>query len=360
MVTSAKPLKPTVRQDKHVWRLIRVCRMCPHYVGDRKKMDGRCGKTNDLISIETMARSTGTPCLDDRWPARSGKGRTAIVASLAELPKVRRREQSVSNSTPQFPAPTPHPPTPIALGKPAKGLGAIDVMYPLSTGSSWDNNEIRYSLRSAAKYFLDIGRVWIAGYKPEWLTGVMHIPVADSHRKNKDANLIDKVLAACRSGISERFVRLSDDQMFLRPIRFDNMWPLHSADLTNKKDSNWGDGSWWRRVKQTRDELVARGHECVKNYDTHCPMPYDRDQFVTVATQYDYPAGDGFTINTLYCNAAQVGGVPVRGWKYTARANCADTERIRREIERKTYLGYSDAGLTDAFKQVLAEMFGEA
>lgn len=363
MVALVKPLsKSDVHTDKHVWRLVGICRMCPHYVGDRKKMDGHCGKTEGLIPIETMAKSSETPCPNNRWPAQSGKGRTAIVASLAELPKVRERERTAdksANATSRvsIPKPAPQPPTPASLGKLIEGPGTIDIMYPLGTGSCWNDNELRYSLRSVARNFLDISRVWIAGHKPDWLTGVMHIPIPDVHRKNKDANLIDKVLAACRAGISEHFVRLSDDQMFLRPIRFDNMRPLHSADLTTK--TNWGDGSWWQRVKQTRDELVSRGLECVKSYDTHCPTPYDRDQFVSVATQYDYPAGDGFTINTLYCNAARVSGIPVRGWKYTARANCEDIEQIRRELQCKTYLGYNDGGLTDAFKKMLAEMFGD-
>jgi len=70
----------------------------------------------------------------------------------------------------------------------------IDVVYPLGSGSAWDNNELRYSLRSLENNLLDLGRVFVVGQRPPWLVEAVHIPMEDTHRHNKDANLIDKVL----------------------------------------------------------------------------------------------------------------------------------------------------------------------
>ena len=138
------------------------------------------------------------------------------------------------------------PQTPVVTGLVPPIPGKIDVVYPLGTGSRWNDNELRYSLRSLEKNFPDLGRVWIVGHRPAWLTGVVHVAMDDVHRHNKDANLIDKILAACRAGVSERFVRMSDDQVFLRPVRFADMKPLHYGDITSKSD--WPAGGWWRRL----------------------------------------------------------------------------------------------------------------
>jgi hypothetical protein len=60
----------------------------------------------------------------------------------------------------------------------------IDVVYPLGTGSVWQDNELRYSLRSLEKNFPDLGRVYVVGHKPDWLGNVEHIPFGDSQSPN--------------------------------------------------------------------------------------------------------------------------------------------------------------------------------
>jgi hypothetical protein len=281
-----------------------------------------------------------------------------------------KKEKSAQNELPTTSLSATSPPSqstsknylpslPSSLDIPPPIPGKIDVVYPLGTESKWDDNEIRYSLRSLAKNFPDLGRVWIIGHKPAWLTGVVHIPMEDYHKHNKDANLIDKVLAACQAGVSEQFVFCSDDQVFLRPIQFKDMRPLHYADITNTPDEKWGKGSWWARMRAVRDELKRRGFTSIKNYDSHCPTPYDRDKYAAIIPTFDYAPPPGYTINTLYCNAAKVAGQPVKGRKHSAEEGENDDEKIRGALRGKDFLGYSDAGLTDTFKQVLAEMFPE-
>jgi FkbM family methyltransferase len=146
----------------------------------------------------------------------------------------------------------------------------------------------------------------------------------------------------------------SDDQVFLRPIRFSEMKPLYYGDITNRTEWN---GGWWWRMAATRDALVRKSCKVVRNYDSHCPTPMDRDTFAAVAQNYDYAPPPGYTINTLYCNAANVEGVPVRGWKHTAEAKENDEGKILAAIKGKTFIGYSDAGLTPALKKILAKTF---
>lgn len=289
----------------------------------------RAGGTSSLSAESTTAKSSplGTPT-------------TSRLATLP-LPKPTYLSSS-GKSSDAIPPPVP---------------GKIDVVYTLGAESKWQDNEIRYSIRSLEKNFLDLGRIWIVGHRPKWLTGVVHVPMEDAHLHNKDANLLDKVFVACRSGVTEQFVFCSDDQVFLRPIRFAEMRPLHYEDMTDKPNAQWGDGSWWQRLKATRDELKRRGFTAIKNYDSHCPTPYDREKYLAVIPTFDYAPPPGYTINSLYCNAAKVAGEPVGRRKYSAESGENDAAKIRGALKGKTFFGYSDPGLTDALKTVLGEMF---
>ena len=71
--------------------------------------------------------------------------------------------------------------------------GKFDVVYFLGSESANQDWELRYSLRSIARNFLDLRKVFIVGHKPRWLTGVEHLAVPDRYTNNKDANLIDKL-----------------------------------------------------------------------------------------------------------------------------------------------------------------------
>ena len=48
----------------------------------------------------------------------------------------------------------------------------IDVVIPLGTGSRWQDNELRYCLRSIEKNLSGVNEVVIVGEKPKWLTNV--------------------------------------------------------------------------------------------------------------------------------------------------------------------------------------------
>ena len=45
----------------------------------------------------------------------------------------------------------------------------IDVFYVLGSGSKWQNNEIRYSLRTLEKYGHNVGQVYIVGQRPSFI-----------------------------------------------------------------------------------------------------------------------------------------------------------------------------------------------
>jgi len=86
----------------------------------------------------------------------------AIIAFLGIEPTPSQREAAIAHVRPELCHVNP-PQTPSqADGRPTASA-RVDVVYPLSNGSHWDNNELRYSLRSLEKYALNLGRVFVVG-----------------------------------------------------------------------------------------------------------------------------------------------------------------------------------------------------
>lgn len=242
--------------------------------------------------------------------------------------------------------------------------GPIDVVYALGTGSKWDDNELRYSLRSLEKYCINLGRVFIVGHKPDWCTNVIHIPYDDwnkghpEYRKRKgktggkDGNIIRKILAACkREDLSERFLKASDDQCFLRPIDAATMPALHYRPLKEKEKL----GNWQKRLDRTRiylEGLGISGFHC----DAHVITPHTKSEFIAAVEASNFEE-KGYTINTLTQNQnPRLELKPVGKTKLTLYKQRTENE-IRRKLRGKTYLGYGDGGLGPGLKTVLQELF---
>jgi len=240
------------------------------------------------------------------------------------------------------------------------GDGPIDVVIPLSAGSKHGDAELRYCLRSIAKHFEGLGRVWIVGHRPTWLRGIQHIPAGDSHI-SKDVNIIRKIEAACRAGVSRQFVRISDDQILLRPLAFSQLGPYTWGDLRGRPIGNPQEESrrWYRRLRRTSGWLAERGlptFQC----DTHVPIPMDRDRFLELAdrTRDAWELRDGMCVNTWYCNQAGRKPQPMQNRKATIEA-ALPAEEIRRRVAGRWFLGYNDAGFTPDLRALLDELFPE-
>lgn len=88
----------------------------------------------------------------------------------------------------------------------------MQVVYYVRPGEN--NPELRYSLRSLANLSHD--RVWLVGYKPEWVTGVEHIPASPTGSPQRNA--VDQLAMACDALTAERFVIFNDDFYVMDPV----------------------------------------------------------------------------------------------------------------------------------------------
>lgn len=182
----------------------------------------------------------------------------------------------------------------------------VDIVIPLGANSKTDNEELRYCLRSIQKNLTEVGKIFIAtNVLPNWMDRdlVTHICCDDIYKRNKDANLIRKTLITCDARVSKQFIRMSDDQLFMQPVKVEFL--MNTAFYVDKLEKFISElpeekNRWMKRLMNVRDKFPF-GY----NYDSHIPTIYDRDGFVDCMFNYDWDVdeeGRGFTINSLYFN----------------------------------------------------------
>jgi len=239
----------------------------------------------------------------------------------------------------------------------------VDIVIPLSRGSRWGDTELRYCLRSLSRLFVELGKVWIIGHRPVWLrepraaTGgsLAHLPFADRHR-SADRNIIAKIERACLAGVTERFVFVSDDQVFLRPCRYQDLGPFTLGELRGRPARRT---RWERRLFRTRDWLAELGLPAF-HCDTHVPIPMCRHVFLELAerTRGTWDNGDGLTVGTWYCNGANAKVQSIARRTATIERP-RDRLALVRALRHASFLGYNDAGLNAALKALLGGLFPE-
>lgn len=111
-------------------------------------------------------------------------------------------------------------------------------MYILGTGSTHDNQELRWAMRSIEKYGKNIDRVFVVGADPGWLSDqAIYIPCEDKF-DYKHKNMLYKIqYIAENTDISDTFLTSSDDIFVLKPFDADT-WPLYFCGMLPEIEPN--------------------------------------------------------------------------------------------------------------------------
>lgn len=149
---------------------------------------------------------------------------------------------------------------------------APDVVFVVREGV--ERTEFQYALRSLR--FLEHGKVWLFGGRPDWVRNVEHVPVPDSY---KWRNISGKFKAAVEHpGVADEFVYTEDDYFITAPVDYlpdyARKEPLAEWVATyrarhKRKDKMTG---WERYLSNTLDVLTDAGVEDPVSYDVHIPM----------------------------------------------------------------------------------------
>lgn len=194
-------------------------------------------------------------------------------------------------------------------------VDAPDIVVPVREGAA--NEQLRYALRSWAAH-LPHRRVWLIGHRPQWVTGVEHLPRAQPGTKYQ--NTTGAVRLACLTdGISDPFL-LANDDMFVMHAQSNGMPVLHRGPVRGVEAyyAARGSGPYLRGMRETRDLLVSLGHLDPLSYELHVPMPVGKAGMLAALDEAAHL--DVVHKRTLYGNLAGLGGTEIRDVKILHRA----------------------------------------
>jgi len=205
----------------------------------------------------------------------------------------------------------------------------MDIVYILGTGSVWQNNEIRYSLRSVEKNISDLGNVFIVGEKPDWIQNVFYLPHPDSHSE-KWKNGFFKIRRAClEEKISNTFLLMNDDFFIIKKIEAES-YPYYYNGLLSYSEKLHS--KKFQTTRAMTAETLGYNNRGLLNFSIHRPFKYNKEMF------YHLPGIPlhlkGFSVRSFYANYYNVPAVPSKDPLISPLRSGKDFERI--------VSGYSD------------------
>ena len=234
----------------------------------------------------------------------------------------------------------------------------IAVVYVLGTGSGWQDNEIRFSLRSLEKNMKNFGNVFVVGECPAFLQNVIHIPAIDIFEPgvNADGNIITKVLAACNDQrLSDDFLFINDDHLVIKPIAAEDVPPLQKGDMTTFEPLYWQFNFWRGRLKRTMQVLKANDLSTL-HFDCHTPIIFNKHSFCEIMNRFEYMEDIGYTMKSLYGNVMYPDGPFLTDQKRTIFRHYT-FEQINQRLEDPTFMSFNDMGLNNSLKWWLIDNF---
>lgn len=168
----------------------------------------------------------------------------------------------------------------------------IDVIIPYNDRSTQKHLELKMCLRSIEKHLNGVRNVFIIGHKPDFVTNITHIPCDDDPRNRfRDRNICNKIIAACKDRrVSDDFIMVHDDHFLLEDYEAADFPYYHCGPLV----PNVG------QYAHTKENTISVLGEC-NNYDTHCPIVFNKQKFMDTVAQVDWSKWYGYCLKTLYC-----------------------------------------------------------
>lgn len=182
----------------------------------------------------------------------------------------------------------------------------LNLLYLYAPGfSTWDENEIRYSLRSMSETN-DVDWVGIVGPAvPDFLQGITHIK-HELKAGRKFANLLGQLLTAMADERVPEDLILMNDDFYMRQTPAWDWTPTHLGPVTYKPRN-----PWQKSVSITGAWLSAKGFTPAPlNYEGHTPMPIKKSLALQTlkAIIADITDKKIMQFRTAYGNMHNIGG----------------------------------------------------
>jgi len=237
----------------------------------------------------------------------------------------------------------------------------ISVIYPIGAGSKWQNNELRYSLRSLSK-ISGIGDVFIVGEKPAWVQNVIHIPCKDIPFR-KEYSIYTKIMAAVEDRrVSNCFLFMNDDHFCLQDMDVTEIENYASGTLED--EYNRRHGHYKAACKNTMDlldKITEKPHDWAgrSEYgdyhycDVHTPILYWKG-FWNGINRYMYNRSPEYVLKSLYAGFAGIQTVEITDLKINKPMQYR--EIIAKLADRK-FFSIGDYGVCPDMKRVMSELY---
>jgi hypothetical protein len=187
----------------------------------------------------------------------------------------------------------------------------IDVVIPLGWGSIWDNQEIKYSLRSFERHLKGIRNIFVVtdlSGMPNFLNNVIHLPCPDD-TNIKAINTFKKILKACQDKrVSENFI-LSNDDFFLNQDFDGDSFPyFHRGEIMRNWDNLKDKRSHYPTSRKITDAVLRKKGFPSLHYGIHCPMMINKTKFIAMSKLFPFERSKGYLTRCIYGNVFGVGG----------------------------------------------------
>ena len=185
----------------------------------------------------------------------------------------------------------------------------MDILYVIGRGSRWDNNELRYSLRSIERFGKNIGNVYVVGYCPGFIdkSFVTWIPCTDAY-SDKHKNILRCIeRAVAQSDISDDFLLSSDDHFYIKDTDFDKYPYFRKGALPDHIEPNDTCVSYHTSLVSTYKVLKAAGlttHKFCWHGNTHFNKTLFNDPQFAAIRDLSYSMTGGCEPTCLMLNFA--------------------------------------------------------
>lgn len=229
------------------------------------------------------------------------------------------------------------------------------LIVPLGGGSRANNDELRILLRSIERNVENLDKVvLVTTTPPDWVRNVVVVPCPDAHEHNKDANLIDKTVAAVNTLGLETFAWAADDNVFNRRCDLDTLVPVYNPRDKRQFQLALRRNRWIRRMVHTFELAESMGTPLDRNYESHTPQLFRHArELLARLGKVDYVTDPGYGIHTLFyllCPA----GAPVG---MTSVKTTYERPDQMGQVPDKMFIGYNDECFLGGLREKLMQLF---
>lgn len=232
----------------------------------------------------------------------------------------------------------------------------MDILYIIGAGSTWANNELRYSLRSVSKFGKNVGRIFVCGVNPGILSDKVTFIPCDDPYDMAHKNIQYKIDYAIRnSDIGEHFLLSSDDHFFVRDVDFDE-YPLYTKGiLPDRTDKNQ---NYFLSLVETRN-LLIKANLTTQQTNPHCDTHITRSVWekTTDLRVSGMNLPHGGEVNCIIGNQLIADGMkptPYRDVKIRKFKNIAD---LKRKIGDNHCFSIYDSAIGCGIEEYLQQLF---